>query len=160
MIAELTRLIRCCAAGSVCAALLPFAAHAALPDGPGKDVTVQLCGKCHSPEQAASLRQDRDAWTETIAKMVSMGAQGSDEQFSEILDYLSKNFGPEAPAPINVNKAGAVELESILLLTKTEAAAVLQYRSEKGAFKTIEDLRNVPGLDYKKIEAKKSRITF
>ncbi|HVT92152.1 MAG TPA: helix-hairpin-helix domain-containing protein [Bryobacteraceae bacterium] len=160
MIAELTRLIRCCAAGSVCAALLPFAAHAALPDGPGKDVTVQLCGKCHSPEQAASLRQDRDAWTETIAKMVSMGAQGSDEQFSEILDYLSKNFGPEAPAPINVNKAGAVELESILLLTKTEAAAVLQYRSEKGAFKTIEDLRSVPGLDYKKIEAKKSRITF
>jgi competence protein ComEA len=59
-----------------------------------------------------------------------------------------------------VNKAGAVELESILLLTKTEAAAVLQYRSEKGAFKTIEDLRSVPGLDYKKIEAKKSRITF
>lgn len=160
MIAELTRLIRCCAAVSVCAALLPFAANAELPDGPGKDVTVQLCGKCHSPEQAASLRQDRDAWTETIAKMVSMGAQGSDEQFSEILDYLSKNFGPEAPAPINVNKAGAVELESILVLTKTEAAAVIQYRSEKGPFKAIEDLRSVPGLDYKKIEAKKSRITF
>jgi len=37
---------------------------------------------------------------------------------------------------------------------------VVQYRTDKGAFKTLDDLKNVPGLDYKKIEAKKSRIVF
>jgi competence protein ComEA len=147
---------------SVCALIAPFApaALAELPDGAGKALTIRLCGKCHSPEQATSLRQDRDDWTDTITKMVSMGAQGSDEELSEVLDYLSKNFGPEAPPPLNVNKATAVDLESSLVLTKSEAAAIIQYRSSKGAFKSIEDFRNVPGLDFKKIEAKKSRITF
>lgn len=149
-------------AGSLCAGILLFAcsAKAELPDGPGKALTVQLCGKCHSPEQATSLRQDRDDWTETITKMVNMGAKGSDEEFSEVLDYLSKNFGPEAPAPVNVNKATSVDLESSLVLTKTEAAAIIQYRTAKGPFKSLDDLKNVPGLDYKKIDAKKSRITF
>jgi len=92
--------------------------------------------------------------------MVNMGAKGSDEEFSEVLDYLSKNFGPEAPAPVNVNKATSVDLESSLVLTKTEAAAIIQYRTAKGPFKSLDDLKNVPGLDYKKIDAKKSRITF
>jgi competence protein ComEA len=60
---------------------------------------------------------------------------------------------------VNVNKAGELELES-LSLTRAEAEAVVQYRTDKGAFKTLDDLKNVPGLDYKKIEAKKSRIVF
>ncbi|MES1256939.1 MAG: helix-hairpin-helix domain-containing protein [Acidobacteriota bacterium] len=37
---------------------------------------------------------------------------------------------------------------------------MLQYRTEKGDFKTLDDLKSVPGLDYKKVEAKKSRVTF
>ena len=78
-------------------------AKAELPDGPGKAVTVRVCGKCHSPEKAASLHQDQDDWTDTIAKMVKMGAQGSDDDFNVILTYLSKNFGPIAGDDVNVN---------------------------------------------------------
>jgi competence protein ComEA len=91
--------------------------------------------------------------------MVNMGAQGSDDDYTVILAYLTKNFGPEKPKPVNVNKATPLELES-LSLTRSEAEAVVQYRTDKGAFKTLDDLKNVPGLDYKKIEAKKSRIIF
>lgn len=134
--------------------------RADLPDGPGKAVTVRVCGKCHSAEKASSLHQDEDGWTDTIAKMVKMGAQGSDDDFNVVLTYLTKNFGPQANADVNINKADAVELESTLVLTKTEAAAVIQYRTEKGAFKSVEDLRNVPGLDFSKIETQKSRIKF
>ncbi len=137
-----------------------FIARAELPDGPGKAVTVRVCGKCHSPEKAASLHQDEDGWTDTIAKMVKMGAQGSDDDFNVILGYLSKNFGPVAGDDVNVNKADAVELESSLVLTRTEAAAVIQYRTQKGPFKSVEDFRAVPGLDYSKIELQKSRIKF
>jgi competence protein ComEA len=143
------------------AALLCVAAASAdLPPGPGKDELVKVCGNCHSPEQAASLRQSRAAWEEELTKMVNMGAQGSDDDYTAILGYLTKNFGPETPKPVNVNKAAALELESVLSLSRAEAEAVVQYRTSKGDFKTLDDLKNVPGLDYKKIDAKKSRIVF
>lgn len=142
------------------AAFLPAAAWADLPPGPGHDETLKVCGKCHSAEQAASLRQSRTGWEETVSKMVNMGAEGTDDEYEAILTYLTKNFGPEAPKPINVNKATPVEIESTLGLTRAESASVVQYRTEKGDFKSLDDFKNVPGLDFKKIEAKKSRITF
>jgi len=131
-----------------------------LPDGPGKAATIRICGKCHAVEKAVSLHQDEDAWTDTISKMVKMGAQGTDDEFTEVLAYLTKNFPEEAAPPININKADSVDLESSLVLTKTESAALIRYRTEKGPFKSIEDLRNIPGLDFKKIETQKSRIKF
>jgi competence protein ComEA len=134
-------------------------AWADLPPGPGKEQLVRICGDCHSPEQAASLRQNQAAWEDTLTKMVNMGAQGSDEDYGLILAYLTKNFGPEAPKAVNVNKATELELES-LSLSRAEAEAVVRYRTDKGGFKTLDDLKNVPGLDYKKIEAKKDRIVF
>ena len=116
---------------------------------------MKVCGKCHSVDQAASLRQSRTGWEETVSKMVNMGAEGSDDEYEAILGYLTKNFGPEAPKPVNMNKAMAVEMESVLGLSRTEAAAVVQYRTDKGAFKALDDLKNVPGLDYAKVEKKK-----
>jgi len=147
----------------ICSAVI-FATSAAaqtqLPTGPGHDETIKVCGKCHAAEQAASLRQSRTGWEETISKMVSMGSEGTDEEYESILGYLVKNFGPEAAKPINVNKATPVELESALALTRAESAALVQYRTEKGNFKSLDDLKLVPGLDFKKIEAKKTRLAF
>jgi len=74
---------------------------AVLPDGPGKAETVKLCGKCHSLDQAVSLRQGQHEWTETITKMVNLGAQGSEDDLNAILPYLVKFYGP-------ANGAGAV----------------------------------------------------
>lgn len=135
-------------------------AFADIPAGPGHDETMKVCGKCHSAEQATSMHQSRTGWEETISKMVSLGADGTDDEYNAVLDYLVKNFGPEAPKPVNVNKATGVELEAALGLTRTESAAVIQYRTDKGDYKALDDLKNVPGLDFKKVEAKKSRITF
>ncbi|HVW84639.1 MAG TPA: helix-hairpin-helix domain-containing protein [Bryobacteraceae bacterium] len=144
----------------VSTAFFAGAAKADLPPGPGHDETVKVCGKCHSAEQAASLHQSRTGWEETVSKMVNMGAEGSDDEFESILTYLTKNFGPEKPKSVNVNTGTSVELESTLGLSRTESAAVVQYRTDKGPFKTVEDLKNVPGLDYAKVEAKKSMIKF
>ena len=52
-----------------------------LPEGTGKTETARLCTECHSIEQATSLRQTRAGWTETISKMVDLGAEGRDEEF-------------------------------------------------------------------------------
>ena len=124
---------RCVAGGSLVflalAATMAFGAE--LPDGPGKAATVRICSKCHAVEKAVSLRQDEDGWTDTIAKMVKMGAQGSDDEFNAVLEYLTKNFGPEVAPPININKADSVDLESSLVLTRTEADALMHYRRRK-----------------------------
>jgi competence protein ComEA len=140
--------------------LLTFAAKADLPPGPGREATVRVCGRCHSPERAASLHQDHYAWEETITKMVKLGAQGSDDEFEAILEYLSKNFAREAPGPININKAKAVDLEAGLLLRRSQAIEVVQYRTQNGDFKSLEDLKKIPGIDFQKIEARKARIVF
>lgn len=82
----------------------PSLSHAAdLPDGPGKAELVRVCSKCHSLEQATSLRQGEAGWTEIISKMVNLGAQGSDDDFDRILNYLVKFYGPSG----GVNGAGA-----------------------------------------------------
>jgi competence protein ComEA len=141
----------------ICSAL---PALADIPPGPGHDETMKVCGKCHSVEQAASLRQSRTGWEETVAKMVGMGAEGSDDEYEAILTYLTKNFGPEVAKPVNVNKAPPVEIESVLGLTRAESAAIVQYRTDKGAFKTLDDLKSVPGLDYAKVEKKKALVVF
>jgi competence protein ComEA len=134
--------------------------RADIPAGPGKDATVKYCANCHSAEQAVSLRQGREEWAGTIEKMVGMGAKIPDDSYDAILGYLTKHFGADAPLPIRVNKAEAVDLESLLLLKRSEAAAIIQYRTDHGNFKSIDDLRKVPGVDFKKIEAKKDLLVF
>ena len=131
-----------------------------LPDGSGKSATIRVCGKCHSPERAASIHQGRAAWEDTVVKMIKLGAQGSDDDFDAIVGYLSRNFGPDIAAPVNINTATAVDLEAALLLRRSQAKALIQYRLQNGQFKSIDDLRKVPGLDFPKLEAKKSHIVF
>lgn len=140
--------------------LLTVAAEADLPPGPGRAATIRVCGRCHSPERAASLHQNHYAWEETITKMVKLGAQGSDDEFEAILEYLSKNFAREAPGPININKASPVDLEAGLLLRRSQAVEVVQYRAQNGPFKSLDDLKKIPGIDFQKIEARKGRIVF
>ena len=137
-----------------------FACGQTLPEGPGRAATIRLCGKCHSPARAASLHQRRSAWEDTIVKMVKLGAQGSDEELEAVLNYLSTHFATEIPGPIDINKSRAVDLEAGLLLRRSQARAVIEYRDKNGFFKSIDDLRNVPGLDFQAIESKKSRIVF
>lgn len=135
-------------------------AQATLPDGPGKEQLVKICGQCHEPQRAASIRLTRDGWEATIGDMIARGAKGSDEDFQAILDYLSKNYLGEAARPLNVNTATSVELESVLLLLRKEAAAVIAYREKNGLFKSADDLKKVPGIDPKKIDAQKDRLYF
>jgi competence protein ComEA len=133
-------------------------AFAQLPDGPGKEAVQQVCSNCHGVEVVAGHHQSRDEWVSTLQNMIQRGAEGTEEQFTAVLNYLVKNFGPELPK-INVNQASAADLQSGLGLTDKEAAAVVKQR-EKGAFKALEDLKKIPDLDYKKIEAQKDRIAF
>src|SRR3954454_2737451 len=92
----------------VIATAAPVAAQAQLPDGPGKEVTERLCGKCHEAQRAASVRLTREGWEGEVAKMVDLGMDGTDEDIKQALDYLSEHFKGEAPKPLNLNSATSV----------------------------------------------------
>jgi competence protein ComEA len=141
-------------------AVLAGTAWAQLPDGPGKAETEKICSQCHGLARSLSLHQDRAGWQTTVEKMVASGATATDTEIEVVVNYLVTHFAVAALSRINVNKARAIELEAGLSLKRSEAAAVIAYRTKNGPFKSVEDLKNVPGIDAAKIEAQKDRLTF
>jgi competence protein ComEA len=141
-------------------AALAASAHAQLPDGPGKAETEKLCSQCHELSRSISLHQDRPGWEATVAKMVNLGAKASEVEIQIVTNYLSKNFPAEDIPRIHVNTARAIEFESGLSLRRSQASALIDYRTKHGPFKSIEDLEKVPGIDAAKVEAKKDRLVF
>jgi alcohol dehydrogenase (cytochrome c) len=133
--------------------------RAQLPEGPGKQTLVKICGSCHSPEVVMGKGFTQDGWTQVVGTMIARGAQGSDAEFAEIVQYLSKNFPPIA-AKVNMNGASADILAKRLEISAAEARAIIDYRAHNGSFKSIEDLKRVPGLDLSKIEAKRDLLVF
>lgn len=141
-------------------AFLASGAWAQLPEGPGKAETERICSQCHELARSISLRQDRAGWETTVNQMVSLGAKATDKETEAVIAYLTAHFAAEEVPRINVNKARAIDLESGLTLRRSEAAAIIEYRTKNGPFKSIEALKKVPGIDAAKIEAKKDRLTF
>ena len=129
-----------------------------LPDAPGKAEVVSVCSKCHEPVRVASLRLTREGWEEVVAKMRTLGAKATDNEFTLITDYLAENFKGEAAKPINMNSATAVDLESVAGLLRREAAAWIEYRGKHGSCKSLDDLKKVPGVPFKKIDERRDRL--
>jgi competence protein ComEA len=148
----------CCIASIVGMMAVAVLAHGQLPDAPGKEETVRLCGACHEPQRAASVRLTREGWQDTIARMVGLGMKGSDEEIAKVLEYLSENFKGEALRPLNLNRGTAIELESIAGLLKKEAAAWIAHRTKVGPCKSLDDLKKVPGVPFNKINDRRDRL--
>jgi competence protein ComEA len=140
--------------------LLALAAPAWAQEPPGRAEAVKICSQCHEFERSISLRQNRAGWQATMDKMIALGAKGTQKEFDTIVDYLAQMYPGEEVPKIKVNEARAVELESGLSLPRSQAAAIVRYREANGDFKSIEDLKKVPGVDVAKIEAKKDRLLF
>ena len=63
------------------------------------------------------------------------------------------------PAKININKASAVELEELKGIGEKYATNIVEYRTQNGPFKKIEDIMMVPGIGEAVWEANKDIIT-
>ena len=85
-------------------------------------------------------------------------ADGSDEELARALEYLSEHFRGEALRPLNLNRATAVELESVAGLLRKEAAAWIAHRTKAGPCKSLDDLKKVDGVPFKKIDDRRDRL--
>src|SRR3954465_2493063 len=144
----------------VAPALVLMAGGAWAQDMPGKAAAARVCIQCHEYERSVAPRQNRAGWQATMDKMIALGAKGTPKEFEDIVDYLATTYPGEEVPKIKVNEARAIELESGLSLPRSQAAAIIQYRTKNGGFKSIEDLKKVPGIDVAKIEARKDRLVF
>ncbi len=127
-----------------------------LPEGKGKDVFQRMCSNCHGLDQVTSVQNSKKQWSNVVDDMVSRGAEGSDDDVNAVISYLSRNFGK----PVNINTATAKEIQDGLSFTAAQSASIVQYRTDKGAFKTLDDLAKVPGLDAGLLDEQKKNIVF
>jgi competence protein ComEA len=119
-----------------------------------KLVFAGVCGACHTVSMVSDMRSESE-WVETVEYMVSLGAKGSDEQMEAVMRFLRRTL-----TKVNVNTATAEQLPLVLDISEAAALAVVKYRGEHGNFKTLDDLKKVPGIDAAKLEARKARLVF
>ena len=131
-----------------------------LPDGPGKEHVLRVCGTCHEAAKATSVKLTREGWVETIDRMKVFGAAGSDEEFAAVLEYLATHFRGDTVRPLDMNTAESIDLESVLQLLRRESRAFLEFRTKRGQLSSLEDLKGLDPAILKKIEARKDRIVF
>ena len=134
--------------------------RAALPDAPARETVIRVCGQCHEPQRAASLRLTREGWEGVVQKMKGLGASAlaTDAELAQITDYLSENFKGEAARPINLNSASAIDLEAVAGLLRKEAAIWIAYRA-KTPCKSLDDLKKVEGIPFEKIDKRRDRLS-
>jgi hypothetical protein len=65
-----------------------------LPDGPEKATVIEVCTKCHGPNNFSTLRMSRSAWEGEVADMKDKGAVATDDDFKRIVEYLARNYPP------------------------------------------------------------------
>jgi competence protein ComEA len=123
--------------------------------GAGRDTFIKVCSSCHGAESAVAQFRSHDDWLKTLDEMASNGAQGSDDEWAQIQAYLDKNY-----SFIFVNKATARDFQTTLDVTAEIAEAAVRRRAQQGEFKSIDDLKSVPGLDAPTIDARKDRLIF
>ncbi|MGJ5815324.1 ComEA family DNA-binding protein [Paludibaculum fermentans] len=132
-----------------------------LPDGAGRATTEKLCGSCHGTNIFLNRRESREGWSGIVEDMIQRGAKGDDDQWGEVVDYLTQHLSKSTPvARINVNTADEKDLSAGLGIPDAQGAAIVKYRTENGKFKTVEDLLKVPGLKVAAVQARKSSIDF
>jgi hypothetical protein len=86
-----------------------------LPEGEGKQQVEQLCTSCHSLQPIISVRHTEAEWRTEVDNMVGLGAQGSDEDFSAAVAYLSRHYG-KSRLGWPIYGTGVVLLSGVLLL--------------------------------------------
>jgi competence protein ComEA len=140
------------------AAQAPAAPAFTMPAGAGKETFESVCSLCHNPIAALGKQFTKAEWEAKVTEMLQEEPDVTMEERAAIVGYLTATFKPGGK--IYVNIIAAKDLATLLDLTIDQGNAIVQQRDQRGAFKTIEELKAVPGMDAAKLEAKRDRLAF
>lgn len=108
---------------------------------------------CHDANLVAGFLRTPAEWDEVVARMQSYGTIALPVQFARVRNYLLRSYGR-----VDINAAPASDMAPVMDLNPETAEGVVAYRMEHGEFKSIDDLKNVPGIDPAKIDQRKNRL--
>ena len=69
--------------------------HGPLPEGPGKEVLLTTCTRCHDLQRIRRQGRSAEGWLEILDAMLNEGAPLSEEDLPVLLRYLARSFKPE-----------------------------------------------------------------
>lgn len=98
------------------------------------------------------FRDSDSFFTEASSKIDSVLAIEEDSSGSQARDQVSVTF------PVDINKAGIVELTALPGIGKVTAQRIIEYRNIHGKFISTSDLMKVKGIGQKKFERIKQRV--
>ncbi len=79
-------------AGATASADAAVADSPLLPAGEGRALTLRVCSGCHPVDQVADEQLDLDGWTNLVDDMAAQGADASDAELRQIVEYLAQAF--------------------------------------------------------------------
>jgi competence ComEA-like helix-hairpin-helix protein len=140
----------------------PAFAQKDFPDGPAKEYINRICLQCHEPAQLLSQHKSENDWRATVQRMSQKGIAAPAEQYDAITAYMIKNFPKtEDTTKINMNKATPDQIVAAGLgLTPDEAKALVAYRDKHGDYREWGEMLVVYGVDGRKLEAAKDKMSF
>ena len=148
-----------------------------------KEISVYICGNVKSPgviKVKEGTRLDEaiamvgGASGEADLNAVNLAYRLGDEDMiyipkkGEKLQVTSKTIPGvntvksitlNKPGKVNINTASESELDTLSGVGPATAKAIIQYRNQKGPFKSIEDIKNVKGIGDSKFNSIKDGIT-
>jgi competence ComEA-like helix-hairpin-helix protein len=109
---------------------------------PAAQTFRRVCTQCHPPDRIFEVRRTGAEWEEEMMKMLTKGAQGTENELQMVFFYLVQNCGK-----VYINSAQADEIAGVLALPPEAGQAIVRYRGQNGPFKDFAALSKVPGID-------------
>jgi len=71
----------------------------------------------------------------------------------------SASMTQSTASQVDLNSATETQLQALPGLSARDAKAIVNYRAKNGSFKTVDDLKSVPGFNSKKVDAIKAQAS-
>jgi len=140
---------------------VPAGSSREMPEGQGKQIILRECTACHLPDHFTKYQHTPEEWQAIVIRMGTRVRAATKDELDTVTKYLAINYPKvEVAGKINVNKAKAADLQAQFLLTPEEADAVVKYRERHGEFREWGEMLAIYGVDGRKIEAAKDRMSF
>lgn len=132
-----------------------------LPDGPGKPIIERACTGCHRADAMPDYHKTPEEWDTVVRRMIGRGAPVQGNDVDLLIGYLAKSFPKvEDATKLNINKATASEIATVMGLTPEEAKALVDYRDRHGNFRVWGEMLVIYGVDGRKVQAAKDKISY
>ena len=137
-----------------------------LPEEPAQTSTAGLAAASKTPSTTSGFRlietEKPPADTSVVSRAdapAETAASGTTEAKTMAAAETTTAAKSTTPGVININTASQSQLETLPGIGPVKAAAIVAYRQEHGAFKSVEDLVKVSGIGKKTLENIRDQIT-